>query len=77
LDWDCIFAQLKRFYRCSKAEFKDMTLHEVFQLMEDGEKLINIESGEKKPGSTLSIEDKKNLIKRAKERRIKLPRKGF
>lgn len=54
-----------------------MILHEVFQLMEDGEKLINIESGERKPGSTLSIEEKKNLIKRAKERKINLPRKGF
>ena len=77
MDWDYIFAQLKRFYRCSKAEFGDMTLHEIFQLMEDGEKLINIESGEKKPGSALSIEEKKNLIKRAKEKGIKLPRKGF
>lgn len=46
-------------------------------MMEDGEKLINIESGEKKPGNALSTEEKKNLIKMAREREIKLPRKGF
>ena len=77
MDWDYVFAQLKRFYRCSKAEFKDMTLYEIFQLIEDGERLINIESGEKKSGSMLSTEQKKKLIKKARQARIKLPRKGF
>ena len=63
LDWDYIFAQLKGFYRCSKDEFKKMTLHEVFNLLEDGERLTKTETV--KDTSELSIADKKKLIQMA------------
>ena len=76
MDWDFVFAQLKRFYRCSKAEFKEMTLHEVFQLLEDGEKLAKAESGEK-PKKTTGATGKKELAKMAQARGIKLPSKGL
>lgn len=78
LDWDFVFAQLKRFYGCSKAEFKKMTLHEVFQLLEGGEKLAKMESGEKTPETkTINVAEKKRLIAAAKAKNIKLPRRGL
>lgn len=58
MDWDFVFAQLKRFYRCSKDEFKKMTLHETFKLLEDGEKLAKAESGEKMPEGAETKEQK-------------------
>jgi len=76
LDWDFVFAQLKRFYRCSKAEFKAMTLHEVFELMEDGVKLAKAETGEDS-GKKGAKPTKEELVRTAKRRGIRLPRKGL
>ena len=80
LDWDYIFAQLKGFYGCSKDEFKKMSLHEVFSLLEDGKRLIKAETGKgisTEDTSSLSTVDKKRLIEMAKERNIELPKKGL
>jgi len=75
MDWDYVFAQLKRFYRCSKVEFKEMTLHEVFQLLKDGEKLAKAESGEK-----VETETREQKIIRLRDmatrRKAKLIREG-
>ena len=76
LDWDFVFAQLKRFYRCSKAEFKKMTLYEVFQLLEDGGELAKMESGEKKQTTETQEGKIKRLRDMAKRRKATLIREG-
>tara|TARA_Y100000310_G_C20256527_1_gene611585 strand:+ start:100 stop:348 length:249 start_codon:yes stop_codon:yes gene_type:complete len=80
MDWDFVFAQLKRFYRCSKSEFKEMTLYETFQLLEDGEKLARAESGEKPSGGETSKKytgaaGHAELKALARRKKIKLPEK--
>ncbi len=82
MDWDYAFAQLKRFYRCSKAEFKEMTLYETFQLLEDGGKLAEAESGEKPSGKAVSKKytdtaGHEELKALARKKKIKLPTKGL
>ncbi len=78
MDWDFVFAQLKRFYRCSKAEYKAMTLYELFELLEDGAKLVKAEGGEKGTGEkNPSRPTREELANAAKRRKIKLPRKGL
>lgn len=56
-----------------------MSLHEVFKLLEDGQRLIKTETGTPsgEDTSSLSIADKKKLIQMAKERDIELPKKGL
>lgn len=54
-----------------------MTLHEIFELMEDGERLIKAEGGEKSPQGSISTAEKKRLIEMAKQKGIKLPGKGL
>ena len=58
-----------------------MTLHEVFNLLEDGERLIKTETVKGTPSeestSSLSTAGKKRLIQMAKERNIELPGKGL
>ena len=68
---------MKRFYRCSKAEFKEMTLHEVFQLLEDATKLAKAESGEKPSKTATRTSDHEELKRLARKHKIKVPTKGF
>ena len=54
-----------------------MTLHEVFRLLEDGGKLIKMESGEKTSKKATGRSSTKELMRMAQARGIKLPSKGL
>lgn len=53
-----------------------MTLYEVFQLLEDGEKLAKMESGEKEPTTETQEGKIRRLREMAKRRKAKLVREG-
>lgn len=56
-----------------------MTLYEVFQLLEDGEKLAKMESGGKdsEKGGSKAKPSEEEYKQMAKRKGIRLPSKGF
>jgi len=63
---------LKKFYGCTEEEFRKMTLYMIFRLLENGEKIMK---GKKE--SILSAEEKRRILEMAKQRGIKLPKRGL
>jgi len=53
-----------------------MTLHKVFQLLEDGEKLAKMEGGEKELITETQEEKIRRLREMARRRKVKLAREG-